>query len=595
MTIKPKLIKDLTVDIDLDTSELDALELDPEEVVTPKAPRRKVAAPKVKRNTLRARKRRAATPEEKKAIEIKHTITRAKQTLTKSTNKLKEILEEKPEIKDTLSNLNGSESVAETILKEEEDTRIRILPNPGPQTNFLAADEDQVFYGGSKGGGKSYGLVLDPLRYIDHPRFTGILIRRTIPELQDIISQQQVIYKAADPGARFFKSERLWVFSSGARLFLGYGETAEELERYRGQSYQWLGIDELPQYPTSKEFDLMASCVRSPYEDLPTRIRCTGNPGNVGSAWVKERFIDPAPAGKAFKVDVSYMNPLTKEKVEAKITRRFIPATVWDNPYLTNDPTYVATLASLPELMRRQMLEGDWDVAEGMAFPEFNRNIHVCEPFDIPYEWVRLRGADWGFNAPACCLWGAFDEDGTCYIYREMYGSGTLADKWAENVMLAEQEEAVLINYGVIDRSIAARRGDVGPTIYETIHKTTQRMGGAVWRLADQSPNSRKQRKIELHHRLATRPTGNKNQQEVVIKPRLVIFNTCTNLIRTLPLLPTDKNNVEDIDTHSEDHAYDALTYMLMSRPLSVEQNRKNKFFMQVPNDFTPTDPVFGY
>ena len=806
-----------------------------------------------------------------------------------------------------------------SVVKEGRDKcRCIVVSNP----NRLYMQDDFIVTH------NTYALILDPLRYINHPRFTGLLIRRTVPELQDIIAQQQVIYKAVDPRCRFLKQEKLWEFSSGARLFLGYGETTDDLERYRGHSYQWLGMDELPQYPTAAEFNLLKSSVRSPYPDLPTRIRCcvdegevltehgwkdiraiqvgelvwsvrpdniselkpvtglyeyevdeelvryahkgtyismaedhrilyrdtdgsnkiaryneltnkqikfvrqtnfnlvsryenpfgwadevffsflgiyiaeghcrhryskpnqnpsevglcqykekerkevldllertglnwkeyrtgefavssrqlydfleplgqaktkfipreiiegasreqlellfnwymkgdghwqtpsnvegytaseqlsldiaeialklgyrtkinqrdrvtnfakgtswvvtctkkavdthtiekkyekrvpykgkiycisvqdnetfilkqkgfqwvssnTGNPGNVGSGWVKEMFIDPAPPNQAHKVDVSFKNPLTNEIQKAVITRKFIPARVWDNPTLLNDANYVATLASLPETMRKQMLDGDWDVSDGMAFSEFKRDIHVCDPFPVPYEWPRIRGADWGYSSPFAVYWIAFDHDNTAYVYREFYGKGVLADKWAEKVCDLEKEEAGLINYGIIDRSTASNRGDTGPTIYETVFKITRDRGHAIWRYADQSPNSRKQRKMELHYRLSSRPTGKERrkykvdgvetEEKAVDKPRLVIFSSCVNLIRTLPMLPLEKNDPELVDTNAEDHAYDALTYALMSRPISVEQNISNKLFMQTPNNFNPTDSVFGY
>lgn len=594
---KAGIIKDTTIELDLDTSALEDLELLSDEIVAPPKPRgyHRTQAKAKPKQTLNAKLRRAKTPEEKKLVRIKNQLSVSKANATKAEKALKELATEAPEVVAPLFDDRGSvaQQVVTMVAQEEQ---LRIMPNPGPQTDFLASDEDEVFYGGARGGGKTYALILDPLRYIHHPRFTGLLIRRTVPELQDIIAQQKVIYKAVDPKAYFYKQEKLWEFSSGARLFLGYGENTDDLERYRGHSYQWLGMDELPQFPTDAEFNLLKSSVRSPYSDLPTRIRCTGNPGNVGSAWVKEMFIDPAPPNKAHKLEVSFKNPLTNEVQSSTITRKFIPARVWDNPTLLNDASYVATLASLPETMRKQMLEGDWDVADGMAFSEFNRNIHVCEPFKIPYDWVRIRGADWGYQTPFGVYWLAFDGEGTCYVYREFYGKLILADDWAHQVCDLEKEERGLINYGVIDRSTASNRGDTGPTVYETIAKITRERGHAVWRYADQSPNSRKQRKMELHHRLATRKLGNVGKgEEPVIAPRLVIFNTCKNLIRTLPMLPIDKNNPELVDTDVEDHAYDALTYALMSRPISVEQNTRNKFFMQTPQEHVPMDSVFGY
>jgi hypothetical protein len=74
-------------------------------------------------------------------------------------------------------------------------------------------------------------------------------------------------------------------------------------------------------------------------------------------------------------------------------------------------------LLSLPEVERRRLLEGDWDVADGAAFSEFDRAVHVVEPFEIPYNWPRIRAADYGYSSPSCVLWGAVDWDNNRYTW----------------------------------------------------------------------------------------------------------------------------------------------------------------------------------
>jgi phage terminase large subunit len=127
-------------------------------------------------------------------------------------------------------------------------------------------------------------------------------------------------------------------------------------------------------------------------------LRATGNPGNVGSKWVKELFIEPAMPNTRFVEKVEYT--VNGKTHSTEITRRFIPASVWDNPYLTQDEGYVAMLASLPEVKRQQFLYGNWDAVDDGAFPDFSREDHVVEPFDIPSGWTKLRGADYGYSSP---------------------------------------------------------------------------------------------------------------------------------------------------------------------------------------------------
>ena len=121
--------------------------------------------------------------------------------------------------------------------------------------------------------------------------------------------------------------------------------------------------------------------------------------------------------------------------------RRFIPARLTDNPYLTATGEYEAMLLSLPEVERRRLLDGDWDVAEGAAFSEFNRADHVVDPFDMPTNWTRIRAADYGYASPSCVLWGAVDWDNNLWIYRELYAKGLTGEALAQAVMEAARND----------------------------------------------------------------------------------------------------------------------------------------------------------
>jgi len=74
----------------------------------------------------------------------------------------------------------------------------------------------------------------------------------------------------------------------------------------------------------------------------------------------------------------------------------FVQAKVDDNPYLAS--TYIDNLDTLPDKLRKAYKNGDWNIFEGQVFEEFNAEIHVCKPFEIPDNWTRLRAMDWGFN-----------------------------------------------------------------------------------------------------------------------------------------------------------------------------------------------------
>ena len=462
-----------------------------------------------------------------------------------------------------------------TIKKAFEKKDIIFQPNDGPQSDFLAASEREVFYGGARGGGKSYAMLVDPLRYCDKQNHRALLVRRTMPELRDLINHSQNLYSRAYPGAKWREQEKEWRFPSGARIEFGYAENLTDALRYQGQSYTWIGIDELPQYPTPDIYNFLRSSLRSVDPEIPVYMRATGNPGNVGSLWVKEMFVDPCESNKRFDVEIP--TPMGVKK----ISRKFIPAKLQDNPYLMQTDDYYAMLASLPEVQKKQFLEGDWDAYESSSFPEFSRPVHVIEPFDIPRNWMKFRAADWGYSSPACCLWFAVDYDNNLFVYRELYTKRNTADVFAKKVL--ELEDGEYIRYGVLDSSTWARRGDIGPSIAETMIQE-----GCRWRQSDRSPRSRISGKVEVHKRLrVNEETGH---------PSLFIFSNCLNLIRTLPMLPVDKNNPEDVDTYAEDHAYDALRYGCMSRPLHPVSLRGNDFITSTERqNSTPADSVFGY
>ena len=535
-----------------------------------------ILPPKKKKKTIAKAKRSAKAS----ISDIAKQVQKAKDDYHNAQKKLKNKKEAIKKADDTLENKQNIvieedlEVVPPNVKKAVQEREVIFEANEGPQTQFLAASEREVFYGGARGGGKSYAMLIDPLRYCDKQKHRCLLIRRSMPELRDLINHSQQLYPKAYPGAKWREQEKEWRFPSGAKIEFGYAENTTDALRYQGQSYTWIGIDELPQYPNADIYNFLRSSLRSVDPEIPVYMRATGNPGNVGSTWVKEMFVDPAVPNERFSIDIQ--TPLGNRS----ITRRFIPAKLQDNPYLMQTEDYYIMLASLPEVQRKQFLDGDWGAYEDAAFPEFNRQVHVVKPFDIPRNWHKFRSCDWGYSSPACVLWFAIDFDNNLWVYRELYTKKVVADIFARQVL--DMERGEYIRYGILDSSTWARRGDVGPSIAETMITA-----GCRWRPSDRSPRSRINGKLELHKRFSVRDRGDEK------KPSLFIFDNCINLVRTLPLLPCDKNNPEDVDTHTEDHAYDALRYGCMSRPINTERDGFDGF--EKHKNFKPADRVFGY
>jgi hypothetical protein len=227
--------------------------------------------------------------------------------------------------------------------------------------------------------------------------------------------------------------------------------------------------------------------------------------------------------------------------------RMFVPARISDNRYIDR-PTYEAALSSLNEKTRAALMDGDWDTVEGQFFTEWSRDVHVA-PVTVERHWTRLGGYDYGYTAPACFLLGAFDGDGNAYIYREWYDTKHTPPQQAKKIkgLLARTKVDAIY----CDPSIWNQTG-AGPPIAQ------QLIDGGLAGLRRAS-----NKRIDGWVRMREFLRVDKN----LGRSRLIVDPSCVHLIRTLPMLVHDRKNPEDLDTRGEDHAVDALRYLLMSRP----------------------------
>ena len=443
-------------------------------------------------------------------------------------------------------------------------SHVAFMPNEGPQTDFLAAGEKDVLYGGAAGGGKSFAMLIDPLRYCHIAEHRALILRRSMPELRELIDKSRELYPIAFKGAKFKEVEKLWQFPSGAKIEFGFLERDADVYRYQGQAYSWIGFDEITHLPTEFGWNYLASRLRTTNPAIKTYLRCTANPGGVGAQWVKKRYVEPSGSNTSF---------------EGKdgLTRKFIPALLQDNPHLAEDGEYERMLKSLPAIQRKQLLEGNWDISEGAAFAEFEPAVHVIPPFELPSWWERIKAVDYGYAAESCCLWAAIDpEDKTIIIYRELYKKGLTGEALGDTITEMEENEIKSIP-GILDTAAWSRTGYTGPTIGEILVNKGHKL-----RRADKN---RIAGKAQIHEHLRVNTgTG---------RPKLQMFNTCVNLVKELQALPLSKTNPEDVDTHAADHAYDALRYLIMSRP---RMDHPKDRMLRIKSDlYKPADTGFGY
>ncbi len=387
----------------------------------------------------------------------------------------------------------------------------------------------------------------------------GILLRRTYPELQELIKRSFSMYMPT--GATWYEQAKEWRWPSGAVLRMRHLDALRDATHYQGHEYQWIGWDEKTQWATLEAYFMLLACLRCSAADVPTkRVRVTANPGGPGHLAFKAYFIDPAPGG---------YTPIRDPETGAM--RMFIPSKVTDNRILLDrDPHYIDRLKRVgsPDLVR-MWLEGDWSVTAGAYFPEFG-DRHVVRPFEIPDHWIRARCYDHGSAKPFCVGWWAVSDgslppyrNGEVIKYREWYGASSpnvglrlTIDQIAQGI-LAREAPGEKITYSAADPSIFKEDG--GPSIAETFKRY-----GVYFRPADNS-------RVAGWEQFRMRLVGHDD------RPMAHWFSTCRDAIRTIPAAMHDEHKPEDIDSEGEDHALDSDRYFFVSRPYSVPLPRAKK------------------
>lgn len=427
-------------------------------------------------------------------------------------------------------------------------------PQEGPQLDAIQATWcEEMLFGGSRGGGKSDFLLGDFLSDVDEYKdaWRGILFRRSYPELQELMHRSHEIYSRE--GGSWKEADKTWTWPNGATLKMRYIERYADTQNYQGHQYTWIGWDEVSNWSDMGIYKALLATLRSSRAVSTKRVRATGNPGGAGHQWVKEYFIDHAPAGYVPRLD---------ERTKHNIM--FIPSKVTDNRILMeNDPGYIDRLKGVgsPELVRA-WLEGDWNAVVGSYFTELTPK-HYVEPFKIPDNWMRFKAFDWGSYRPFCVLWFAVPDTTTerwkptdLLVYKEWYGakSANVGLKLSVGAIahgIKQREKGETITYSVADPSIFKEDG--GPSIAEDFAKN-----GVLFRRADNA-------RISGWQQIRNRLIGEDGRPSLYF-----VANQCPNLLRTLPALQHDQGRPDDLDSDGEDHAADTLRYGVLSRPFSL-------------------------
>lgn len=394
------------------------------------------------------------------------------------------------------------------------------------QAAFFRSRKRFTNYGGARGGGKSWAVQHKaPMMALFFPGIKILILRRTYKDLER--NHVRVLEPMLKGLARYSKQEKCFYFPNGSILELGYCASEGDVLQYQGQEYDVIFIDEATQF-TEYQFETLTACLRGANK-FPKRMYLTCNPGGVGHEWVKRLFISRKYKGTE--------NPDDYE---------FIAATVFDNKVLLeNDPGYVNMLNNLSDGLRQAWRDGNWDMLAGQYFSEFNRNVHVVEPFEIPGHWKRYRSIDYGLDCLAC-LWIAVDERGDYYIYREYAESDkTISIGTSEILSLSEDED---ILYTVAPDDLWARSQESAKSKADLFYEAGMTL--------TKGSRNREAGWLAVKELLTV-----KNDES-----RMKIFSNCTELIECLPALQRDAKKPTDCMTepHAITHLPDALRYFCL-------------------------------
>lgn len=429
------------------------------------------------------------------------------------------------------------------------------------QQSFINATATEVLFGGSAGGGKSYGQIVDALLFaLKYPGSKQLLLRRTFSELDKSIIRTSLMLYPREIYS-YNSSSHTGRFVNGSIIDFGYCANENDVNQYQSAEYDVIRFDELTHF-TEFQYIYLISRIRGS-NGFPKQIKCSTNPGSVGHQWVKARFIDPSP-------------PNTEFIGAGGLSKIFIPSLLDDNTFLMkSDPTYRARLEALPERDKKALLYGDWNIFDGQYFPEFSRDVHVSRPFEIPKEWRRYRAFDYGLDRLAC-YWIAIDSARTVYVYKELCESDLPISTACERIIDMNGDDDIYITLAPPD--MWSRSQETGRSKASLFNE----YGVEVTK----SSNNREAGWLALKELLKTDANG---------ISRLVIFDNCVELIKCLPALQVDPKKPSDCATEPHDitHAPDALRYfaVFFAYPSEPEKPKEIRVRKDVYEDYLAASP----
>lgn len=467
----------------------------------------------------------------------------------------------------------------------------------------LDARANHILYCGTRGPGKTDTQLMRFRRRVGigyGAAWRGIIFDREYKNLDDLVTKSKKWFRRFDDGAEWFASTSSfkWVWPTGEELLFRAIKTKDDYNDYHGHEYPFIGWNELTKYPTSELYDMMMSCNRSSFtlekdaprdregnllltQDIPLEMFSTCNSWGPGHGWVKAKFIDVAPYGKVVRNTFRVFNPQTKQEEDIVRTQVAIFGSYKENIYL--DPLYIAGLTQISdENLKSAWLDGNWDIVAGGALDDvWHRPTHVLPRFQVPANWYLDRTFDWGSSHPFSVGWWAeangeevvFPNGETFCPVRgsliqcgEWYGSDKIGSNKGRKLPagviaegIREREKQYLADEWLLRQPLAGpadnQIDDVREADTDTIAEKMAEKG-VRWQRSEKAKGSRKIGLELIRERLL-----NAKKKE---GPGLYFMDNCRASIATLPVLPRDEDNMDDVDTTAEDHPYDMTRYRVL-------------------------------
>ena len=465
-------------------------------------------------------------------------------------------------------------------------------PQAGPQAEAATCPADEIFFGGTRGGGKSDTVVGRQIRgamkYAHH--WNGLVIRRKYKDFAELRRRFDELIVAGLPATRVGGENQVNYirFKNGAIIVMQAIMRLELADSLQGHQYCEIALDEAPTIPfISQLIDVLKGCMRSPH-GVPCHMFLTGNPGGTGASQIKAMYI-PQDEGGESDVAEGQVKRIKQELKNGDIhefTRIFIRSTLWDNKILMEqDPYYEGRIRSInnPQLVEA-WLGGKWNVFVGQAF-NFNER-HIIPPiWPIPEYAPLYMTFDWGFGAPFSIGWWWVDNEDRIYRFAEWYGW----DKVTPNIglRLTDGEIAEGIKerekkLGIWGKSITRlagpdcfnkkpdyKGGGQGPATSDEFRwfaDKCRKEGDMQANLTLIAGDPKKELKIKQFRNRMQIP---KDPEEL---PMLVVYSTCRQFIRIIPSLCVDELTSEYLEKGQELHPFDEASHICMARPVGSSE-----------------------